>query len=353
MGPFRDITETMTLADIAAKLKISRSTVSRALNPAKAHLISSSMRKKIQDHAGRMHFVPNRTAQELTRGRSNTIGVILSTVFNSVFFSDYVGKVLLGIYAVLQENPLYNCKLIALPRASTLSESNELVLRAGIDGLLVSSIGDFSADEYERMARRFAQRWKRPVIGLNMACKPWGRLSVVSFDNAEAARVAVTYLIGKGHQRIGLLWADNGSADLKERMVGYRQALEENHIPVESKMMAKADLLAEGGCKAALMLLKDNGLRPTALFCLNDEMAIGAIRALETLKLRCPADVAVMGFDGLELGELLNPRLTTMRQPVREMAEAATRLLLDLLNTNRKASSVIRISAQLVVRDSA
>jgi DNA-binding LacI/PurR family transcriptional regulator len=334
-------------------MKVSHTTVSRALNPAKAHLISEPIRKKIQAYASRVRYVPNRTAQELVRGRSHTIGIILSTVFSSVFFSDYIAKVLSGIYAVLQENNEFGCKLIVLPRGSPLAESDTHILRTGIDGLLISSIGDFAAVEFERLARQLATRWNRPVVGLNMDCRPRRGLSVVSFSNREASREAVTHLIRKGHQRIALIWAENGSTDVRERIAGYREVLQEHRLVVEPELMVKGDFLTESGYRATLILMKADGPRPTAIFCINDEMAIGAMRALKALRLRCPEDIAVMGFDGLEIGKLLDPRLTTVRQPVKEIAQAGTKLLIDWLEGRQKGSVAIKIPAELVIRDSA
>ncbi len=342
----------MTLQEIAKRLGVSHTTISRALNPEKAHLISAPLREKIQILAVRMHYVPNRTAQELVRGRTHTIGVVLSTVFSSVFFSDYLSKVVSGVYGVLGAKPRYSCKLIVLPRTSDLQVSHEYILGAGIDGLLISSIGDFSAELYEHLARRLASRWQKPVVGLNMTCKPVDSLSVVSFDNRKAAHEGVTHLIQRGHHRIGLIWADNASLDVRERILGYKQALEDHSLKIDPACMVEGNFLAEGGYQAALSLLKKKEARPTALFCVNDEMAAGAIQAVKALRLRCPGDVAVMGFDGLELGRFLEPKLTTIRQPTQEIAEAGTKLLLDILDGKRKGSHALKLSADLLVRDS-
>jgi DNA-binding LacI/PurR family transcriptional regulator len=343
----------MTLTEMAEKLKVSHTTVSRALNPEKAHLISEPIRKRIQAYAARVRYVPNRTAQELVRGRSQTIGVIVSTVFSSVFFSDYIAKVLSGIYAVLQENSRFGCKLIVLPRGSTLQDSDVHILRTGADGLLVSSIGDFAASQFELLARELAGRWHLPVVGLSMDCRPGRGLSVVSFSNREAARAAVTHLIRKGHERIGLIWADNGSNDVRERIASYKEVLKDHRLVVKPELTAKGDFLTESGYRATLTLLKEGGPKPTAIFCINDEMAIGAMRALKALRLRCPEDVAVMGFDGLDLGKFVDPRLTTVRQPVKEIAEAGAKLLIDLLEGRQKGPVALNIPAELIIRDSA
>jgi DNA-binding LacI/PurR family transcriptional regulator len=342
----------MTITEIAKALRISHSTVSRALNPEKSHLISEPVRLRIERYASKSRYVPNRPAQELVRGRSHTIGVILSTVFTSVFFSDYLAKVLSGIYAVIQQEGKYGCKLIVLPRETDLQSSDLHILRTGIDGLLVSSIGDFAQPAFARLSHQLASRGDRPVVVLGIEQRRSRGLGTVSFDNQEAARQGVRYLVQKGHKRIGLIWADNGSPDLVQRVEGYRKALGECGLPASEELIARGNLLSEGGFEAARLLLKPGKSRPTALFCINDEMAIGAIQAIQAAGLRCPEDLAVMGFDGLELGKLLAPSLTTLRQPVREMAEEATRHLIDLIEGKQKAKE-IRLAAELISRHSA
>ena len=237
-------------------------------------------------------------------------------------------------------------------RDSGLQKADVHILRSGIDGLLISSIGDFAQEAFARLSRQLASRWNRPVVVLGMEHRTGRGLSSVSFDNREAARQAVRYLAQKGHRRIGLIWADNGSPDMLQRIAGYRKALAELELPVDERLMARGNLLTEGGFKAASLLLKNPKSRPTALFCVNDEMAIGAMQAIQAAGLRCPEDVAVMGFDGLELGKLLAPSLTTIRQPVREMAEEATRHLIQRIEEGGKTKE-IRLAAELIPRHSA
>src|SRR5262245_52339597 len=128
----------VTLADMAQKLGLSVSTVSRALNPRTARLISVPVRTRIQTFAARSGYLPNRTAQELVRGRSQSIGVVVSTEFNSLFFNDHLAKSLAGLYAALRDHGEYGCKLVVLPRGQSLSEIDQLILQTRVDGLLIS-----------------------------------------------------------------------------------------------------------------------------------------------------------------------------------------------------------------------
>ncbi len=343
----------MRLQDIAKKLKVSSSTVSRALNPATEHLISLPIRQKIQRFAAQAGFVPNRTARELVTGRAHAIGVILSTSFHSLFFADNLAKVLSGVYAALEESAAYGCKLVVLPRGKPFAEADQHVLRTGIDGLLISSQCDFSAKDLHGLASQLQERWKRPVVALNLEPQAGSRVSIVSFDNRTAAYQAVAWLAQKGHRNIGLISADNGSADVYERLKGCAQAFKDHRLPWPPAWRSEGDFSPAGGYQAALPLFQGRGPKPTALFCINDEMAIGAIRAVKALGLRCPQEVAVIGFDGLDAGEFLDPRLSTMRQPAEELARAGTKLLIDLIEGRQTAPVTLTLKAELVVRDSA
>jgi len=344
----------MTLLEIAAKLNVSPSTVSRALNPQMAGLISEPVRRKIQAYAAKTGYVPNKTAQELVRGRSQTIGVILSTSFNSLFFSDHLAKVQAGIHAVMETGTPYACKWVVLPRGKSLSEADQHVLSSGIDGLLISTICDFTAYKLQDLAYALEKRWKHPIVALNLTSNSSSGINTVSFSNRDAAYKAVRHLIQRGHENIGLIYADNGSADARERVAGYKKALSDHHVHVNSAWVERGDFSPQSGYQAAIELFnRKNAGKISALFCINDEMAIGAIRALKALRKRCPQDVAVMGFDGLTAGEYVDPRLSTIAQPSFEIARAGTQLVLDLIDGKETGPTHRTLPAELMIRDSA
>jgi DNA-binding LacI/PurR family transcriptional regulator len=343
----------MTLQDIAKKLHVSSSTVSRALNPAKAHLISGPVRKEILSWAERVNYVPNQAARNLVGGKSQTVGVILYSAFGSLFFSDYLSKVQWGIYAALGDASTYGCKLIVLPRGKSLSTADYQVVGSGVDGLLISIIADFAADRLKDLVRTVERRWRRPLVALNLPPVPNSQISTVSFSNYQAAYEAVTHLIRRGHTRIGLIFTDDGSPDVAERVQAYKTALEDHHLPYEPHRTTRGQFMPQSGYQAALELFKrkeNDSL--TALFCTNDEMAIGVMRALKMLRKRCPEDVAVMGFDGLAIGEFLSPALSSVAQPTFEMAKAGMQLLLDLIEKRKKSPVHLIVPTELTIRDS-
>jgi len=344
----------MTISDLSKRLHVSTATVSRALNPRTANLVAEPLRRRIQALAEKEQFTPNETARHLVQGRTYTMGVVLYSAFGSIFFSDYLSKIQWGITAALDRNPGYGCKIIILPRGKDFSEIHSSIIGSGVDGLLISTISDFALKRFQDSTRSLENRWDRPIVALNIGELPDSRVSTVSFSNREAAGEAVRHLLQAGHEKIGLIYTQDGSPDVEERTAAYRSALSDHHRSYDPALTSQGAFTPESGYQAVLDLFK----RPesagiTALFCTNDEMALGALKALRILKKRCPQDVAVMGFDGLAVGEEMFPRLSTIDQPFFEIAKQGMALLVDLIEGHRKSPVHLKVPSRLVIRDSA
>lgn len=344
----------MKIRDLAKHLKVSPATVSRALNPALASLVAEPLRERIQTYAAKVHYRPNAVARNLARGRSQTLGVILYYVFNSPFFDDYLVNVQRGLYTVLSQFPSYGCKMMLLPNGKTLSDLDDQVIGSGVDGLLISTVSDHTGPHLQGMAYAAQKRWERPMVALNLSPKSSSAISTVSFSNKEGASLAALHLLRRGHRKIGVIALADGSPDLEQRSEGFRETLADHHCPLIAPYQVHGDSTVIGGYRATIELFK----RPqttslTALFCMNDEMALGALRALKALGKRCPQDVALMGFDGLPTGEFTTPSLSTVRQPTFELAQAGTRLLIDQIEGRLKAPQHQVLPSQLLLRESA
>jgi len=340
------------LVDIAQHLRLSISTVSRALNPTTAHLISEPVRLRIQMAAAKLGYVANHAARQLVHGKSYTVGVVLATAFDSLFFSDHLTKVLEGLYSVLRHEKRYGCKLVLLPREKSLSEMDRYAVSSQVDGLLIATQCDYSAEELYRVGEMLQIRSKRPVVALNLPAKERTRIRVVTYDNRESARMAVDHLLKQGRRHIGLIYADNNSEDARERVEGYKKAHADHGLPIEQVHLARGEFSIESGRQAALEILK-RSRDCDALFCINDEMAIGALTAIQEIGKKCPGDVAVMGFDGIEAGIITTPKLSTIAQPTTEMARTAMRLLIDCIEGKKRLPKSITIPPKLILRDSA
>jgi LacI family transcriptional regulator len=345
----------MRIQDLSKKLGVSTATISRALNAATEHLVTEPLRSRIKDYARARHFTPNQVARTLAHGRSNTIGVILYAASGSLFFSDYMAKIQWGITAAMDEHPGYSCKIVLLPRGKLMSDRDHHMLSSGVDGLLISTLWDFNLQTTQEPVYAVESRSNLPIVALNIGGPlKKSQISTVSFSNYQAAYLAVKHLIRRGHQNIGLIHTDDGAPDVAERVAAFKAALADHHLPFDPASAAEGAYLTESGYDAAIQLFK----RPkadqiTAVFCTNDEMAFGALRALRVLRKRCPQDVAIMGFDGLTAGDQVDPPLSTVEQPFLEIAKTGTKLLFDLIEGKQKKPIQQVVPTQLLIRDSA
>jgi DNA-binding LacI/PurR family transcriptional regulator len=190
---------------------------------------------------------------------------------------------------------------------------------------------------------------KVPVVLINRF-HPGDFMYSIMIDNIEAARDATRHLIGLGHRKIGYLGDRFGLQSDTDRLGGYREALAEVDIPFKPEYVVHGDGKPEGAIPAMkkLLSLRD---RPTAVFCYNDMSALGARRAAEERKVHVPKDVSLVGFDDLFFALHMQPPLTTIQQPMRQMGTQAVDMLLKLLG-GKQVDKTIAVRGKLVVRSS-
>jgi DNA-binding LacI/PurR family transcriptional regulator len=176
-------------------------------------------------------------------------------------------------------------------------------------------------------------------------------VDAVEIDNVQGAFDATKHLLDLGHRRIGCITGLPNSNLNEERILGYRRALAERGIPFDPALLRTGDYTAAAGVRESLELLRLPE-PPTAIFAFNDSMAMGVMQAVQERGLQIPADVAVIGFDGLALTEHCSPPLSTVEQPVAEMSVAAIAMLLDRIKGGATPARVQTFAAQLVTRTS-
>ena len=181
------------------------------------------------------------------------------------------------------------------------------------------------------------------------------RCAHVCINDMESGWLATDYLLGLGHRRIAIITEGLQVPSVGYmRTLGYRRALEEHGIPYRPELVFEVKDGAEhytlpNGYKAASQLL-DSGEKVDAIFCISDVLAIGACRAIQDRGLKIPEDISVLGFDGIEMGSYVNPRLSTVSQPIREIAETSIRLLFDMLDGGSGENCTL--DAKIVQRES-
>lgn len=333
-------TMSVTIKDVAKAAGVSHATVSRALRGMTN--VSAETRRRIEQAASDLGYIPNLAASNLKTQRSNTIGVIAHRV-DDPFFS----RVFDGIEAVTRQQGY------TLLLASTHHDSvrdGEIVATFAerrVDGVIVSS------KRFEVERRAALQRLSIPVILINDQ-SPMRPSHAVSHDDYWGSQQLSEHLLALGHRRFAYLGnADAGSTDAN-RLLGLRAALAQADVSLDERcVIHAANGELDGGLDAAQRLLTLPIEPPTAIVAFNDLMAIGAMRALEVAGLRVPTDCSVTGFDGIDLGEYVTPRLTTLCQPMSEMGQTSADILLTLIDSQAATPpSNVVLRGKLIVRES-
>jgi LacI family transcriptional regulator, repressor for deo operon, udp, cdd, tsx, nupC, and nupG len=326
----------ITIRDVAREAGVSTATVSRALRGLPN--VDPVTREHVRRVADRLDYVISPAASRLASGRAGSIAVI--TPFLGRW---YFSKVLSGVERVLQRSDLD----LLLYSTGDPSEEHRVPphrrLRRRVDGVLVIGLPADSPDLQEL----FELDMPVTLIGAHSV-----GVSSVSIDDVEGGRMASQHLINLGHERIGLISGRPLPTPFfpeNDRLAGYRQALEASGLSIEASLQVPGYFTIEGGEHAMTAQLAQR-TPPTAVFAMSDEMAFGALRALRRHGIRPGHDIAIVGFDGHEMCDMLD--LTTVTQPAEELGAAAARCLLDLLDDPAREPEVLRLPTQLCVRGS-
>jgi LacI family transcriptional regulator len=304
----------VTMADIARLAGVSMATASRALSDHPK--VAEPTRARVQAAATDLGYVPNVMARSLRTQRSYTLGLVSDQIATTL----YAGRVILGA----QEAAAARGWLLLLLSSGGDPELErreiQTLLQRQVDGLLYAAM-------YHQLVTPPPTLAQVPSVLLDARSDDRSLSSVVP-DEVGGAREAVTELVRVGHRRIGFVTNIDDIPATQLRLQGYREALRQAGIGDDPTLVAAGQSSAPGGYPVALSLL-DRADRPTALFCFNDRMAMGAYQAAATLGLRIPEDVSVIGFDNQEtLAEGLRPGLTTMALPHYEMGVWAVEAVL-------------------------
>jgi DNA-binding LacI/PurR family transcriptional regulator len=325
-----------SIKDIARAANVSYTTVSRALrNSPLVNPETGALIRKIAEEKG---YTVSAVARSLVTRHTDTIGVVVTTVANP-----FVGEVVAGIEEVALAHGysllLANCHADPAREMRVVRSFQE----RRVDGILVNSsrVGALYMPLLEEM--------NVPIVLINNQ-HPGEFVHSVCIDNLDSSRQAARHLVKLGHRRIGYLGNQYGLQADTERFAGYRQILEEADIGFQPDLVAHGEGGPEGGMRTMTRLLALNA-PPTAVFCYNDMMAIGALRAAREHGLRVPADLSVVGLDDLFLASYTDPPLTTVQQPKQQMGCLAAGILLELLSGG-KPESRITLEGKLIVRQS-
>ena len=331
----------MTIYDLARELRVSSSTVSRALRD--DPLVTERTRKRIKEFAEKKGYRANFYARTLRSHRANSIGLLVNDLQNH-----FTGSVLAGAEAVLAAAG-YNL-VVANSRDSHETELNHVrnFLDRWVDGLIISP-----SPETERLDHFLPLLDKgMPVVLLNRIQQDHS-FPTVAFDNHDCGRVATQHLLAEGCRRILHVTGPLSRGDYNDRCRGYRDAMHQAGLPVDGQSLIVNDLGAESARAAAEKIARMRPL-PDGLFVSDDYAAALCMRTLKEHKLRVPQDIAVVGFNNDRIGILMEPALTTMSFPGWRLGELAAKDLINRLASGGAGQpiTITMVRSELVIRQS-
>jgi LacI family repressor for deo operon, udp, cdd, tsx, nupC, and nupG len=327
-----------TINEVARAAGVSSATVSRAL--AQPDLLSAKTRAHVLDVIERLGYAPNATAAALRTTRTRKIIVTVPDISNP-FFS----RVIQGVEEAAQEMG-YTVLLGDTRNQEEREEQYAAMLgRREADGFIF--LGHRLPSTLARLIAREGHR--APIVN---GCEFSPSLSVSSahIDNAAAARAAVDALYDLGHRDVAVITGPLQSPLSRDRLVGAQRGAEARGLAARMQI-AHGDFSLESGRRCTHELL-NGAVRPTAIFCFSDEMAIGALSTLRSLGLQCPADVSIFGFDDIAMARYVDPPLTTMRQPMRQIGRQTVKLLVAIIDGTATAPVNVTLPHRLIVRHS-
>ena len=327
----------ITLSDVAKDAGVSPMTVSRVING--DHRVRASTREKVTESIDRLNYTPNVAARNLAGVKSLRICLLYGNPSSA-----YLGELLMGALETASE---VGANLI-IERTDESVTANEIVehFHRDWDALIVPPpISDVPG------IRRLVAAEEFPTVFLSSATQP-GRALEIRIDDYEAARQVMDLLIEKGHRRIGFIKGHPNQTVSDKRYQGYCDALSDAGIALDPNLVSQGFFTYRSGLDAADELLELSD-RPTAIFASNDDMAAGVLASAARHGLSVPRDLSVVGFDDSPIATTVWPNLTTVRQPVAEMAARAVSMVVSAVRTKsgKLEKDIVVLDHHLIVRD--
>lgn len=328
-----------SLTDVARRAHVSIATVSRVIN--NSDKVVPETRELVHRAMQELGYKPNRVARRLRQkgGKRHLLGLIIPDIQNPFF-----AEIVRGVEDVAYANEF--AVLLCNSDENLKKEQFYLdVMRAeSVDGIILPPI-----NEHDPAVLSLVKDGM-PVVTVDRSLAH-SAMDKVEVDNRRGAVEAVEHLIKLGHRRIGLIAGRPNVSTSRERRQGYEDAIAAHNIPLQLDYIRVGDFKQASGHALADELLA-LPTPPTALFVLNNLMAVGALEAIHQRRLKIPGDIALIGFDDLPWAEALDPPLTVVRQPAYEVGRAAAELLLKRLGDLKRPETHLKLLPKLVIRSS-
>jgi LacI family transcriptional regulator len=342
---------------VADKAGVSTATVSHVIN--RTRFVREETRQKVLEAIEALNYQPSSIARSLATNSTQTVGLIVSDITNPFFTA-----VARGVEDVINE---YGYHTIFCNTDEELEREDEylrLLSARQIDGLIIAPTGVYS----ERLLRLASTGI--PIVLLDRQA-PGLDAPLVGVDNEQGAYQATRYLIELGHRRIALLLGLEVISTIRDRLKGYKCALKEAGLPLDERLIARADPRFYGtqphlpgsplrspphnqtmpSAYQVLQTLLDLPDRPTAIFVTNNQMTLGTLYALKERGLCCPEEISLISFDDHDWAPLFSPPLTVVRQPIYRLGQTAARLLMQMIG-KQEFELPPPLPVELIIRES-
>lgn len=332
-----------TLKEVAERAGVSSATVSKVIS--NTPYVSAATRERVLRAIDELGYTPNLAGRALASGRTYNIGVIFPFIYTSLFADVQVTTILEGVEAAASERG-YNLLISSPPLPVQDSELYRRFVRSRyFDGVIVLE------NLPDELLSSFVAQHNYPFVTLGhqtaQSCS-----GSVHLDDYGGAYAAAQHLVALGHRRLGVIGIGPISTFfIGERMRGYRDALTAAGLSMDDMPQVFGAYSIASGEEAMEKLLALSP-RPTAVLCLNDLMAVGAMRVAQQAGLRIPDDISFVGFDDIPIAGYIDPPLTTVRQPSHEIGYRAACMLFDLVEKKQAAFDPVTVPASLIVRGS-
>lgn len=333
----KDAQKSVTIRWLAQQAGVSVATISRALR--RPDTVAPQTRERILKLVNRHQFVPDGRAATFSSKRAGVIGLIVPTISNSIY-AEFTEAI---------QNRLQTADLsLLIANANYSAETERDIIRK----LIESRVEGVILTGYKRDAALYGllRHYHIPFV-VTWSTSPKASIPSISFDNRLAAAEATEMLIKLGHRRIGMMCGMTSINDrAAQRLEAYRTVLAQYKIPYDPEIVSEQPFEIEASAEAASRLVSLTK-PPTALFCANDIQALGALFACQSLKIRVPNDISIIGFDDLPITRVVSPPLSSVHVPAKRMGHAAADALIDAARKGIPVKSQI-IGTELIMRGS-
>ena len=333
----------VSIKDVAREAGVSASTVSYVLNNTPTETISEETRTRVMAAVRKLGYVPNLNARSLSSRRSNLIGVLIPQTEPGrefMFSNPFYGELLSAVEYTARQRGYH------LLLSGTQEDQSYLSIarNRGVDGIII--VGTYPGENLTEL-----KRMDVPVVLVDSYVRDED-FHIIGIEDREGARMAVRYLIGKGHRRIGFISGsirENG-VNMK-RYQGYCDALQEAGLPLEKGAVYSGTVDYEYGLRAAEEFVR-RGKAQSAVFLTADVLSMGFVKGLRQMGLGVPDDVSLVSFDDVYLANMACPSLTTVHQDIREKGRKAVEVVLEAAADREKRHTEWILPLRLVERDS-